>query len=197
MSTMGEGIMADTEKFELRRLDDRPPDEVAKELGVGDTHGDPDDPPPISAAPVAPRDWRVAEALKTLRNQINAKFPDRKKDSDGTIGDINHCPGSSDHCPNIVEGSTGVVTAMDITHDLAHGLDAGQIAEILRVSQDPRIKYIISNGRIANFKAIGDHPPFAWRRYNGSNPHTKHFHISIKSEKDGPGGYDTDASWNI
>ncbi|QRM35401.1 hypothetical protein [Microvirga sp. VF16] len=189
--------MIDTESSKLRRFEDRPEEEVAKALGAGDTHIDPDDPPPATAAPVVPREWRVAKALVVLRDQINTKFPNRKKDSDGTIGDINHCPGSSDHCPNIVEGNIGVVTALDITHDPEHGLDAGEIAERLRVGQDPRIKYIISNGRIANFKVIGDHPPFAWRRYNGPNPHTKHFHVSLKGEKDGPGGYDTTTSWNI
>jgi hypothetical protein len=141
--------------------------------------------------------WRVAAALLKLRDQVNAKFPNRKKDSDGTIGDLNHCPGSSDHCPNITDGGVGVVTAMDITHDPAHGLDAGVVAETLRLSHDPRIKYIISNGRIANFQALGGQPPFAWRPYNGSNPHTKHFHISVRPGKTGPSGYDTTTNWSI
>jgi len=190
--------MADsTVTFDVRGIEDRPQDEVAKELGTQDTHGDPDDPPPATAAPAAPTQWRVAEALKALRDQINARFPNRSKSSDGTIGDLNHCPGTSDHCPNVMEGRVGVVTALDITHDPAHGLDAGQLAETLRVNRDPRIKYIISNRRIANFKSLDGEPPFAWRDYNGPNPHTKHVHISVKPEKNGDGGYDTTTTWDI
>ena len=184
----------------VRGIDDRPKDEVANELNTfeGDIHQDPDAPPPAAAPPGPPAtNWRVAESLLKLRKQVNAKFPDRKKDSDGTIGDEHHCPGPSDHCPHVTDGGIGVVTAMDITHDPAHGLDAGAVAETLRVGQDPRIQYIISNRRIANFQALGGKPPFAWRPYTGANPHDKHFHISVKSGKTGPDGYDTTTDWTI
>lgn len=184
-----------------RKIDDRPDNEIAKAFKEypNDIHNDPDDPPPVSAAEAgrAASEWRVAKCLLRLREQINADFPDRKKDSDGTIGDTAHCPGNSDHCPNIRDGGVGVVTGMDITHDPAHGLNAGAVADKLRLSQDPRIKYIISNGRIANFQALGGQPPFAWRPYNGSNPHEKHFHISVKPGKTGPGGYDTTTDWDV
>jgi hypothetical protein len=182
---------------QVRGIDDRPEEEVAKALDPADLHADPDEPTPELEPLAVPSQWRVAESLRKLREQVNAKFPDRKKDSDGTIGDTAHCPGSSDHCPNISEGPVGIVTAMDITHDPAHGLDAGIVAETLRSSHDPRIKYIISNGRIANFKAIGGKPPFAWRPYTGSNPHNKHFHISVKPGKTGPDGYDATTDWSI
>jgi hypothetical protein len=185
----------------VRDLSDRPDDEVAKSLNdYLDLHGDPDEPSAqLSEAPPAAlaAQWRVAAALLKLRDQVNAKFPGRSKASDGTIGDLAHCPGSSDHCPNITDGGVGVVTAMDITHDPAHGLDAGAVAETLRLSQDPRIKYIISNGRIANFQALDGKPPFAWRPYTGANPHTKHFHISVRPGKTGPSGYDTTTNWSI
>jgi hypothetical protein len=183
---------------QVRDIGDRPDEEVAKALDeFPDLHGDPDEAP--SAAPPGPpaAQWRVAEALRKLREQLNATFPSRKKDSDGTIGDVNHCPGSSDHCPSITDGGVGVVTAMDITHDPAHGLDAGAVAETLRLSHDPRIKYIISNGRIANFQPLTGQPPFAWRPYTGANPHNKHFHISVRPGKNGPSGYDTTTDWNI
>lgn len=180
-----------------RAIGDRPDEEVAKTLEEfpDDQHSDPDQPPSPAAPHAAAAQWRVAKCLVQLRDQINERFPGRKKDSDGTIGDINHCPGSSDHCPNIVEGTVGVVTAMDITHDPAHGLDAGDLAEKLRLTEDPRIQYIISNGRIANFQALGGKPPFAWRPYTGSNPHTKHFHISVRGVKNGESGYDTTSAW--
>jgi hypothetical protein len=184
---------------QLRGIDDRPKDEVASELDriEGDFHGDPDAPAPAAAGAATAAEWRAAESLLKLRKQVNTKFPDRKKDSDGTIGDAHHCPGPSDHCPHVKDGDIGIVTAMDITHDPAHGLDAGAVAETLRVSQDPRIQYIISNKRIANFQALDGKPAFAWRPYNGANPHDKHFHISVKSGKTGPDGYDTTTDWSI
>jgi hypothetical protein len=176
-------------------IDDRPSNEVAKSLDEypDDLHNDADDQSTVSSPAVA--NWRVAGSLLKLRDQLNTKFPDRKKDSDGTIGDAAHCPGNSDHCLNIIDGNVGVLTGMDITHDPAHGLDAGVIAETLRRRQDPRIKYIISNRRIANFKALDGKPPFAWRPYAGANPHDKHFHLSVKPGKTGPGGYDTTTDW--
>lgn len=184
-----------------RSIDDRPDDEIAHSLDQypDDLHLDQADMPSDLAAKkaVALSQWRVGKCLLRLRDQINAKFPDRKKDSDGTIGDTAHCPGPSDHCPNINDGGIGVVTGMDITHDPAHGLDSGTVANELRLSHDPRIKYIISNGRIANFQALDGQPAFAWRPYGGSNPHDKHFHISVKPGKTGPGGYDTTTDWPI
>jgi hypothetical protein len=186
---------------ELRSIDDRPSGEVAKTLDEypNDLHNDPDDMPPprTPKAAAASTQWRVAKSLLKLRDQINAEFPQREKDSDGTIGDSAHCPGSSDHCPNISDGGVGVVTGMDITHDPAHGLVAGDVAEQLRLSRDPRIKYIISNRRIANFQALGGQPAYAWRPYAGANPHDKHFHISVKPGKTGLEGYDTTSDWNI
>jgi hypothetical protein len=86
---------------------------------------------------------------------------------------------------------------MDITHDPAHGLNAGDFAEMLRQKRDPRIKYIISNRRIANFQALDGQPAFAWRPYAGLNPHDKHFHISVRSGRDGSSGYDTTTDWDI
>lgn len=131
--------------------------------------------------------WRVAKSLEKLRTQINQASPNRSKSSDGTIGDAAHASRSSDHNPWVTDGGVGVVTAMDITHDPAHGVDAGKIADILRLSGDPRIKYIISNRRIANSGA-------AWRKYTGSNPHDHHFHVSVSSKKE---LYDNTSDWDL
>ena len=115
--------------------------------------------------------WRVAQSLDTLRKQVNAMAPGRSVASDGTIGDAAHSARTSDHNPN----DDGVVTAMDITNDPLHGLDSGVLAEQLRVSQDPRIKYVISNSRIFSSKE----KPWTWRPYTGTNAHTKHVHVSV------------------
>lgn len=85
---------------QVRGIEDRPDGEAAKQLDAyPDDHGDPDE--PAAAAPSGPpaTQWRVAKSLLRLREQVNANFPGRSTDSDGTIGDLHHCPGSSDHCP--------------------------------------------------------------------------------------------------
>lgn len=138
--------------------------------------------------------WRVAASLLTLRDQINAAWPARNRISDGTIGDARHQTRDSDHNPWVREGSLGVVTAMDITHDPASGCDAGALAEAIRRSRDRRIKYIIWNRRICNSSAVGTAAPWAWRRYTGSNPHDKHVHFSVKSAKS---AYDSTEPWQI
>lgn len=136
--------------------------------------------------------WRLAKSLEILRAQVNAAWPARSKASDGSIGDANHASRASDHNPWVRDGETGVVTAIDITHDPKSGCDSYALAEALRKSRDPRIKYIISNGRIA---AGMDGPqPWVWRRYTGANAHAHHVHISVKAEK---ARYDDARSWSI
>src|SRR3954471_10134778 len=93
-----------------------------------------------AAAPAQTRggsDWRVAKSLLKLRDQVNAKWPNRRKYDDGTIGDTSHQNRNSDHNPWVDEG---VVTAMDITHDPASGCDSYVLADTIRKSQDPRVK---------------------------------------------------------
>lgn len=122
--------------------------------------------------------WRLANSLDQLRKQVNSTWPNRSKASDGTIGDTAHSARASDHNPN----SAGVVQALDITHDPAGGCDAGKLAELLRLSKDPRIKYIISNKRIAASYATNGALPWAWRPYAGTNPHNKHCHVSVMDD---------------
>ena len=130
--------------------------------------------------------WRVAKSLLTLRGQVDAMAPNRDKSSDGTIGDTSHQARPSDHNPN----SEGVVTAMDITHDPSHGVDAGALAELLRNSKDPRIKYVISNARIFS----STKQPWQWRPYNGANAHTKHVHVSVVGDN---AQYDDTRPWPL
>jgi len=168
-----------------------------------DFHSDPDAPDEAlesleSSESLEGINWRVAEALLTLRKQINAAAPNRSKLSDGTIGDANHLKKgfkNSDHNPHISEGpNKGVVTAMDITHHPAGGCDAGRLAESLVVNRDPRVKYIIWNRRIANSSPIGSAAAWAWRTYSGANPHNKHVHISVKPDK---AQFDSTAAWSF
>lgn len=130
--------------------------------------------------------WRLAKSLDTLRGQVNALSPRRSKASDGTIGDAAHSARKSDHNPD----KNGVVTACDITHDPARGIDGGVLAEVLIASRDPRIKYVIWNRRICAGSAGPQ--PWRWRPYSGSNPHNKHVHISVKA---GKSSYDDTRAW--
>ena len=125
--------------------------------------------------------WRLDKSLEKLRTQVNITYPNRSKLSDGTIGDTAHASTVSDHNPD----ANGVVRAMDITHDPVHGLDIQNLADGLRDSRDSRIKYIIANSRIFI------PPNWSWQAYSGSNPHSKHMHISIK------GNYDDTKNWSI
>lgn len=127
--------------------------------------------------------WRLAGSLVKLRDQINAAYPNRSKMSDGTIGDTAHAATVSDHNPN----ADGVVTAFDITHDPAHGVDIDKLSDALTASRDPRIKYLIANNQILVPQDFG----WVWQPYVGVDPHTSHLHVSVY------GDYDNQAEWKI
>ena len=120
----------------------------------------------------------MAKSLETLLAQINALSPNRDKSSDGGIGNAEHSARTSDHNPD----DDGVVKARDFTHDPLHGIDSEKLAEALRASKDGRIKYLISNRKIAASYATGGKAAWAWRPYSGSNPHNHHCHISVLAD---------------
>lgn len=138
--------------------------------------------------------WRIAQSLLRLREQVNARFPTRNKSEDGAIGDAAHATRNSDHNPWVRDGSMGVVTAVDITHDPRSGCTGELLAEAIRASRDPRVKYIIWNRRICSSSGIGGAAAWAWRAYGGANPHNKHIHISVMSAK---AAYDDSGDWRI
>lgn len=120
--------------------------------------------------------WRVAGSLLTLRSQVNALYPNRDKSSDGTIGDAAHQGEVSDHNPDAL----GIVRALDITHDPAHGCDIDKFTDALAAGRDPRISYVIANQLIMSGPA-GPYP-WSWRAYYGTDPHTNHVHISVVAD---------------
>ena len=126
--------------------------------------------------------WRAAQSITVLRKQLNNLFPNRSKISDGIVGDLRHKRSKSDHNPNAL----GVVRAFDITHDPGGGVDCNQLAASLTKFKDPRIKYLIWNKKICSSKKS----PWKWRKYNGSNGHTKHLHISVNNHN-----YDVLTPW--
>lgn len=199
---MGNGTGEIQVESTVRSLSDLPVEEQAfRDEQDDDLHVDAQGLPPDLEPEAVPQleavqQWRVAKSLLALRQQVNELAPGRRKESDGTIGDHRHCGagGSSDHCARVPDGGVGVVTAIDITHDPANGCSAEAIVQAIWASRDPRIKYLIWNRRIANSSAVGAHAPWTWRTYGGSNPHSKHFHLSVKSER---AHYDSTAAWTL
>jgi hypothetical protein len=117
----------------------------------------------------------LSKAGETLRNQINAAFPDRDKRSDGWIGDARHSATKSDHNPDKLSG--GVVRAIDIDNNLGGAANnAHYLANQLRIlgKTDKRISYVIFNRKIASRILF-----WKWRKYSGIDPHTSHIHISF------------------
>ena len=135
--------------------------------------------------------WRNCQASLTLVAEINRRWPDRDRASDGTLGDAAHATRTSDHNPWVTVAGTGVVRARDVT---ARGVDMPSLMEHLRrlgAAGDPRLAgggYLISDGRITL-------PDFrGWAKYLGSNPHTKHGHVSFSRNA---AGFDSRAPWHI
>lgn len=125
--------------------------------------------------------WRVAASLEQLLAEINSMAPGRNKASDGSIGDADHSARESDHNPCTEHSENpGVVCARDFTHDPAHGFDsygfARWLAPRMASGAEDRCKYIISNRQIASASSS---PPWSFRAYDGSNPHTSHVHVSV------------------
>lgn len=110
--------------------------------------------------------WYLAPALAVGRAEVNRRWPNRDKASDGTIGDTAHQATRSDHNEN----ARGSVNAWDMDKD---GVN---VWIVISAFQDhPSSHYWIYNREIADRDD-------GWRRrpYEGSNPHDKHVHFSIR-----------------
>lgn len=125
---------------------------------------------------------RVAECIIVLQKEVNAKYPNRPKESDGTYGDARHQAEVSDHNPN----GAGVVTAWDIT--AAPFCD--DLAKRLASVNEPRVKYVIWKHRIWSRARATE----GWRLYDGADPHTSHIHLSVSADHT---QYDRTDPWNV
>lgn len=107
----------------------------------------------------------LAPSLDNLRDEVDKRWPNRSKASDGWIGDPAHASRPSDHNPN----GRGSVNALDIT---SRGID---VPALIRAAiKHPSTNYVISRGLIYS-RSRGFKPV----TYTGSNPHTTHVHVSI------------------
>lgn len=135
--------------------------------------------------------WRNCRASLSLLDEVNRRWPNRSKVSDGTVGDASHATRSSDHNPWFVLAGQGIVRARDIT---AKGIDAPALCEHLRrlgAAGDNRL----TDGGYLIFNRCITKPDFSgWKTYTGSNPHTSHMHVSFSQL---PAGFDAVRPWGI
>lgn len=129
--------------------------------------------------------WVVVPCLLEGRDQLNARFPNRAKNAEGTIGNQAHAVSTSSHNPD----ETGKPEFSD--HD---GRDEVRAADFDKNLNDPQvtmedvvqlwvlkaraglmpfIRYIIFNGRIWHRR-----DNFVTRQYTGSDNHSSHAHVN-------------------
>jgi len=108
----------------------------------------------------------LAPSLVALRDEVNRRWPNRDRGSDGWIGDTAHSARVSDHNPD----ERGMVHAIDVDKD---GIDVDRF--LSETIGDARVWYVIHNRTI--WSRTYDWKP---RAYTGSNPHEHHIHVSIR-----------------
>lgn len=108
----------------------------------------------------------LAPSLRNLFQEIDVRWPNRDRRTDGWIGDAAHQARESDHNPD----SRGIVHAIDVDKD---GIDTNAVIGAA-VRDEMPTSYVIYNRQIWSRTRL-------WlpRPYTGSNPHTGHIHVSI------------------
>ena len=122
--------------------------------------------------------WRVAEPLKVLKSEIDARYPDRMTLLDGTIGDAAHQSRPSAHNKD----AGGVVRARDFdARDKSGKIIPGFAQTILKAARtNSSALLVIHNGKIwsRNYN-------WAERVYTGSNKHVQYVHVSVLNNIEG------------
>lgn len=124
---------------------------------------------------------RLAPSLVALIDEADARWPNRSKASDGSIGDAAHSARVSDHNPGddpADADQTRWVCAVDLTDDPVGPLAFEQL-DAMRRRRDPRVKYGISEGHAFYSYEKPGRPAWTWVKYTGPNGHFHHGHISI------------------
>lgn len=134
--------------------------------------------------------WWFCAGGQQLLDQIDAKFPNRDRRSDGRVSSAAHREqnSNSDHDP---DPKTGVVRAMDVDENMGVGIwRNGRMAkrladEILLYASSGlpgsrRVKYVIYEGAIAS----GTLKRLWWKWRPGNWGHHHHIHISFTPAAD-------------
>lgn len=130
--------------------------------------------------------WKLVAGGTTLRDQINHRWPNRDKRSDGSIGDAAHQARQSDH--NV--DSKGLVHAIDVDEDLKGSKHdnvwlADQIIAYPRMKRagSSRLKYVVYESQIAS----GTYADHFWTWRGDNYGHTIHMHISFTTQGESDG----------
>lgn len=126
------------------------------------------------------REWYLAPGLVVLATQIETAWPDPEP-GDGTVASKTHDQTSpnSDHRPSPHDAYTGAIVRAIDSGETSEAITQG-IVDALVASQDPRIMYIIYEGRSCWSVIHNGVPAWRWQSYGGANPHEGHFHLSSK-----------------
>jgi hypothetical protein len=132
----------------------------------------------------------------SLLAEVNAIAPGRGKAQDGTIGDRAHMERVSDH--NLDEvGNTGSSSDSDAVREVhardvdsrgpwPAGWSAERIVQIIVAGTRAlghakrRVKYVIFNGRIWQWRLVDGAWQFVQAVYTGADQHREHFHVSFE-----------------
>lgn len=143
--------------------------------------GVPASPEETASDPVAMRamsfiPWYTSPSLVALRREIDSRWPNRSRISDGVIGDSRHGRTTNSHNPVGASngpryGARGAVHAMDIT---AAGIDVQKLLNA--VIGDSRVWYVIHGGKIWS-RTYGWAP-----RTQVGDPHNTHVHINLRED---------------
>lgn len=121
--------------------------------------------------------WRLAPALRVLIHEVNARHPGRSTASDGSIASAAHSVANptSDH---EADRTDGYVKALDLT-DNPPLFDPDDFFDTVIARRDPRVKYIIKDGRIWRSYSKPGLPAWTPQTYRGTNGHWNHAHLSV------------------
>lgn len=136
--------------------------------------------------------YRRAHSLTVLLEQVNRRFPLRDTGSDGWIGDAAHRSRPSDHNPT----ASGIVLAQDFDEDAKDSPEtAGRwLWDRLLASRDPRVAYVIYEGRTVSSYPARGYAAWQVRPYTGPNKHLHHLHLSVSKD---PALYDDPRPWAL
>ena len=136
------------------------------------------------------RAWMLSPALVVLARQIEAVHPRNIRRMGRSLRrtTTRDNPELGPSAPPVYGAGGGPCSRCGESHEN----DAYVISEAIRVSGDPRAKYVIHEARMWSNYASKGIPAFTWRTYTGPSPHSDHFHIS------GDSRYDNEKSpWSI
>jgi hypothetical protein len=127
--------------------------------------------------------WTLAKGAITLRDQVNKRWPERDKKSDGSIGDSKHQQRQSDHNPD----KNGIVHAIDIDEDFNGSKNdnkwfSDQLLAYARkrIKGYNRLKNIVYEDRVAS----GTYSNQFWVWRDGHYGHEIHMHVSFTTNAD-------------